>query len=269
MTRHGRARGQPDRRGVYGNGEPGPGCGDQGRTRRVSLGVLPAIPLRSWAGQGTHVTWKTTPSTTDRTPHGARFVFPRAVRGGRVPSDGSSHGGREHRKLIWTLSSAYGDALAELGLEEDTAVLRRFFCSDLSNQGTALEKHPFSNRDGSLAVLHFMGVPAACARRQGRALGLPRQRPDRGSRTVQDERNIHVETWRAVPPLDHRHDQPEWEHRLRPDPRGLQEIRRDAARRRSVALQTTWCARGSLSETSMRTTAEWSMRVQSSLPTTG
>jgi enamine deaminase RidA (YjgF/YER057c/UK114 family) len=41
--------------------------------------------------------------------------------------------------------SAYLNALDSLGLDMRTAVLRRFFCSDLPNQVTALEAHPFSN----------------------------------------------------------------------------------------------------------------------------
>lgn len=41
--------------------------------------------------------------------------------------------------------SAYRGALDSLGLSMHTAVLRRFFCSDLVNQATALETHPFSN----------------------------------------------------------------------------------------------------------------------------
>jgi enamine deaminase RidA (YjgF/YER057c/UK114 family) len=43
------------------------------------------------------------------------------------------------------VSSAYRNALDALGLDPRTAVLRRFFCSDLPNQVAALEAHPFSN----------------------------------------------------------------------------------------------------------------------------
>ncbi|HEY3378956.1 MAG TPA: Rid family hydrolase [Armatimonadota bacterium] len=49
-----------------------------------------------------------------------------------------------HTQLAWT-ERAYRDALASLGLDSDSAVLRRVFCSDLPNQATALEAHPFTN----------------------------------------------------------------------------------------------------------------------------
>jgi len=48
-------------------------------------------------------------------------------------------------QLKWVFS-AYRRALDSIGLSVHTAVLRRFFCSDLVNQATALETHPFSNR---------------------------------------------------------------------------------------------------------------------------
>ena len=47
-------------------------------------------------------------------------------------------------QLEW-VSLAYREALDSLGLDTQTAVLRRFFCSDLSNQKAALEARPFSN----------------------------------------------------------------------------------------------------------------------------
>jgi enamine deaminase RidA (YjgF/YER057c/UK114 family) len=47
-------------------------------------------------------------------------------------------------QLEW-LSSAYRDALDFIGVDTGTALLRRFFCSDLPNQAAALEAHPFSN----------------------------------------------------------------------------------------------------------------------------
>jgi enamine deaminase RidA (YjgF/YER057c/UK114 family) len=40
---------------------------------------------------------------------------------------------------------AYHNALDFLGLNRDTAVLRRFFCSDVANQAGALEARPFAN----------------------------------------------------------------------------------------------------------------------------
>jgi enamine deaminase RidA (YjgF/YER057c/UK114 family) len=43
------------------------------------------------------------------------------------------------------LEAAYRSALAQQGLGGQTAVLRRFFCSDLANQREALASRPFSN----------------------------------------------------------------------------------------------------------------------------
>jgi enamine deaminase RidA (YjgF/YER057c/UK114 family) len=47
-------------------------------------------------------------------------------------------------QLEWVLG-AYRGALDSVGLDMQTALLRRFFCSDLPNQVTALEASPFSN----------------------------------------------------------------------------------------------------------------------------
>ena len=47
-------------------------------------------------------------------------------------------------QLGW-LEETYRQALAAAGLGPDTAVLRRFFCSDLANQASALAARPFSD----------------------------------------------------------------------------------------------------------------------------
>jgi enamine deaminase RidA (YjgF/YER057c/UK114 family) len=47
-------------------------------------------------------------------------------------------------QLEWVFN-AYKEALDAAGLDVGSAVLRRFFCSDLSNQAAALRAHPFSN----------------------------------------------------------------------------------------------------------------------------
>jgi len=47
-------------------------------------------------------------------------------------------------QLDWVFR-AYRNALDSIGLDTQTALLRRFFCSDLPNQVTALEARPFSN----------------------------------------------------------------------------------------------------------------------------
>lgn len=49
-------------------------------------------------------------------------------------------------QLEWVFS-AYQCALGSVGLELGTCVFRRFFCSDLSNQASLLEGHPFANPD--------------------------------------------------------------------------------------------------------------------------
>ena len=43
------------------------------------------------------------------------------------------------------VSSAYQHALRSAGLDHGTCILRRFLCSDLSNQASLLEDHPFAN----------------------------------------------------------------------------------------------------------------------------
>ena len=47
-------------------------------------------------------------------------------------------------QLDWVFR-AYRDALDSIGLDTQTAVLRRFFCSDLINQAGSLAARPFSN----------------------------------------------------------------------------------------------------------------------------
>ena len=47
-------------------------------------------------------------------------------------------------QLDWVFR-AYQDALDSIGLDTQTAVFRRFFCSDLINQAGTLEARPFSN----------------------------------------------------------------------------------------------------------------------------
>ncbi len=48
-------------------------------------------------------------------------------------------------QLGW-LSRAYTETLMSIGIKRQTAVFRRFFCSDLVNQWNILEKMPFSSR---------------------------------------------------------------------------------------------------------------------------
>lgn len=53
--------------------------------------------------------------------------------------------GHFEKQLEW-LSEVYHAVLQSLGLGDDSAVFRRFFCSDLINQAPALNARPFSNR---------------------------------------------------------------------------------------------------------------------------
>lgn len=48
------------------------------------------------------------------------------------------------RQLEW-VEQAYRQALTTLGIDATSAVFRRFYCSDLSNQSAVLEGRPFSN----------------------------------------------------------------------------------------------------------------------------
>src|SRR3989339_189268 len=62
---------------------------------------------------------------------------------------------------------AYRKALDSIGLDMQTSVLRRFFCSDLVNQSTALKAQPFANpqnNDMSCAVSWVGQSPAAPAK---------------------------------------------------------------------------------------------------------
>jgi len=55
----------------------------------------------------------------------------------------TEYGSIDHQlEWVWR---AYRNALDSIGLDAGTALLRRFFCSDLSNQAAALEARPFSN----------------------------------------------------------------------------------------------------------------------------
>jgi enamine deaminase RidA (YjgF/YER057c/UK114 family) len=52
--------------------------------------------------------------------------------------------GSINTQMEWVLG-AYKRALASAGLGDGTCVFRRFFCSDLPNQASALETYPFAN----------------------------------------------------------------------------------------------------------------------------
>jgi enamine deaminase RidA (YjgF/YER057c/UK114 family) len=56
--------------------------------------------------------------------------------------------GSIHSQLQW-LQDGYRRAIEELGLDPQSAVFRRFFCSDLPNQAEALEACPCSSRDAT------------------------------------------------------------------------------------------------------------------------
>jgi enamine deaminase RidA (YjgF/YER057c/UK114 family) len=69
-------------------------------------------------------------------------------------------------QLEWVFR-AYRNALDSVGLDTRTAILRRFFCSDLLNQAPALEARPFSNprnTDALCAVSWVSQAPAPPAK---------------------------------------------------------------------------------------------------------
>lgn len=66
------------------------------------------------------------------------------------------------KQLAW-VTTAYQGALNELGLCEDSAVLRRFSCSDLANQSSLLEKEPLASQDSSCSsvAISWISQPPA------------------------------------------------------------------------------------------------------------
>jgi enamine deaminase RidA (YjgF/YER057c/UK114 family) len=59
------------------------------------------------------------------------------------------------------LIAAYQSALESCGLDADTAVFRRFFCSDLPNQAPALRANPFANPTSEDCAVSWVGQPPA------------------------------------------------------------------------------------------------------------
>ena len=69
-------------------------------------------------------------------------------------------------QLEWVYD-AYRNALASIGLDADTALMRRFFCSDLPNQASVLDSFPFANPaepDEFCAVSRVCQPPAGPAK---------------------------------------------------------------------------------------------------------
>ena len=73
----------------------------------------------------------------------SRFVGQSGVAEYHLTARPTEYGSIEDQ-LGW-VASAYRKALDSVGLDMRTAILRRFTCSDLSNQASALESNPFSN----------------------------------------------------------------------------------------------------------------------------
>ena len=65
-------------------------------------------------------------------------------------------------QLEW-IRRAYRDALSAIGLDPRTALLRRFFCSDLANQTDALTAQPFSRPDAAAdpCAVSWVEMPSA------------------------------------------------------------------------------------------------------------
>lgn len=71
-------------------------------------------------------------------------------------------GGGTPADQLADIERAYAVALEELGLEPDTAVLRRWYCSDLVNQAPLLEACPIAKRGGgdTPCAVSWIGQPA-------------------------------------------------------------------------------------------------------------
>ncbi len=103
--------------------------------------------------------------TASTAVHASRFRGASGVDEVHVTARPTELGGIEEQ--LEELSRAYQSALEWLGLEPATAVLRRFFCSDLPNQVDALEAHPLSTRSGGVgrpAVSWIGQAPASTAK---------------------------------------------------------------------------------------------------------
>lgn len=70
--------------------------------------------------------------------------------------------GRIDTQLVW-LQQAYDQMLATLKLDTRSALLRRFFCSDLANQASALAARPFSDphNTNEPCAVSWVGQPPA------------------------------------------------------------------------------------------------------------
>jgi len=68
--------------------------------------------------------------------------------------------GSMSEQLEW-LSQAYREALATLGLPADSALWRRFFCSDLPNQAAVLQQYQFADpaAQDELCAVSWVGQP--------------------------------------------------------------------------------------------------------------
>ena len=65
------------------------------------------------------------------------------------------------------VTKGYRDALAAIGLDRDSAVWRRFFCSDIANQAAVLQRHAFSDptHDGDPCAVSYVGqAPLSAAK---------------------------------------------------------------------------------------------------------
>jgi enamine deaminase RidA (YjgF/YER057c/UK114 family) len=71
-------------------------------------------------------------------------------------------GGTSEVQLAWILE-AYALALDSLGIDPQTAIFRRFFCSDLANQREVLEAHPLANPNApdNPCAVSWIGQPPA------------------------------------------------------------------------------------------------------------
>lgn len=77
------------------------------------------------------------------------------------------HGAGSLEDHLTQVENGYFEALAAVGLDPQSAVWRRFFCSDIANQAPVLRRHAFSDPSGAgepYAVSHVGQAPLAAAK---------------------------------------------------------------------------------------------------------
>jgi len=81
----------------------------------------------------------------------ARFATPDGLEEYHITLQPDTVAGLFEKQLA-AIERAYADALGVLGLDPDTAVLRRFYCSDPANQSAMLKAHPLGDNETPCVV---------------------------------------------------------------------------------------------------------------------